>query len=75
MTAFRCSVVGLRCCWGCRCGGHSGDGRIWVVLIDCSDLACCDGLFVCLLVVSGLFIRYMPVLPVGPAVAFHCGNG
>ena len=25
-------------------GGHSGDGRIRVMLISCSYLACCDGL-------------------------------
>ena len=55
--------------------GHSGDGRVLVILIDCSDLACCYCLFVCLLLVSGLLIRYMPVLPVGSAVAVHCGNG
>ena len=59
----------------CGVVGHSGDGRILVILIDCSDLACCDGLFVCLLLFSGLVIRYMPVLPVGPAVSLRCGNG
>ena len=36
--------------------GHSGDGRILVILVDCSDLACRDGLFVCSLSVSVLFI-------------------
>ena len=50
LTAF-CRGVG---CW---CNGWSGD-RIWIMLVDCSDLACCYCLFVCLLLFSGLGICY-----------------
>ena len=58
--------------------GHSWFGgrscRILVILIDCSDLACCDGLFVCFSLGSVLLICCCCCRRLLVVVSYRCSN-